>query len=189
MEEKAILRKRVLLQRSRLTDEERKSKSRTIVTKLLNHEKYAASRVFFAYLPFRDEVDIRPFIDEASRRGKTILLPKTRGKGRMDLHVFSGWESVGKGAYGIPEPSEETERWIEINAIDCALVPGVVFDRNGGRIGYGGGYYDRFFARLESKPWSVGVGYHLQLLERVPTDLHDVRMNEIITERETVVLE
>lgn len=84
--------------------------------------------------------------------------------------------------YGILEP-EETAEEIMINHMDLAIVPGVAFDPKGGRVGYGGGFYDRFFSNLQVKIKKIALAYEFQILDRVPIEEHDISIDAIITEK------
>ncbi|WP_151733112.1 5-formyltetrahydrofolate cyclo-ligase [Paenibacillus tengchongensis] len=142
-----------------------------------------------AYVPFRSELDCRPLIDGAWSRGITVLLPRViRETGAMSLHRVNHWDELAPGAYGIMEPAAA-----EPVPMDCTpgavIVPGLAFDRRGGRLGYGRGYYDRLYADWTSAgragarpPLWAGLAYGEQVIPDVPMDNHDAYMDILITE-------
>lgn len=138
------------------------------------------------YIPFRGEVDLRPLIHWAWERGLQVAVPKTnRATRSMSMHPITGFQDLEPGNWGIAEPKSHIPP-LELQTISVVFVPGLAFDLRGGRLGYGGGYYDRFFrmaAEAGVKPLAVGAAYHFQLVERVPTEAHDMRVDQIVTER------
>ncbi|GAB7387805.1 5-formyltetrahydrofolate cyclo-ligase [Bacillaceae bacterium] len=182
--DKRALRRAMLSLRNGMSLQERADASRRIVSRILASERYRESQVIFAFVPFGSEVDIRPLFAAAQAKGKTVLIPKAlAGEKRLLLYHFAGWEKLLPGAYGILEPDEAVSRPADPRTVDYVIVPGVAFDRKGGRLGYGGGYYDRFFALLPKLPWRVGVCFAQQVVPCVPLDPHDVRVDELITEK------
>ncbi len=88
-----------------------------------------------------------------------------------------------QGVYGIMEPDPEKAEEADVSLLEAVVVPGVAFDRHGGRMGYGGGFYDRFLAGLDRLPFLVGVGFSMQVVEHVPLEPHDIRLDGIVTEK------
>lgn len=188
--EKKLLRERMGALRREMSADERHAASASIC-------KYAEGvcqswlagkpdPVIAAFVPIRGEADLRPLMRWAWSQGYRVAVPKTDKVSRtMTLHPISGFHELEAGNWGIPEPKPDIPE-VERAAIDMIFVPGLAFDRCGRRLGYGGGYYDRFFRKwehaAEDKPLTVGVAYHDQLIERVPTEPHDVRVDLVITE-------
>ncbi|MBO7747395.1 5-formyltetrahydrofolate cyclo-ligase [Paenibacillus sp. MWE-103] len=146
-----------------------------------------------AYVPFRSELDTTLLIEWCWRTGLQVVVPRVvRGDRSMELYTIEAWDELAPGAYGIREPDPATARRCKASYVpDVVFVPGLAFDRNGGRLGYGGGYYDRFRDRLEAQtrqagdalpPW-IALGYGAQLVDEVPMDAHDVRVDAVLTER------
>jgi small GTP-binding protein len=120
-------------------------------------------------------------IDGITEQDKKIIVPITDiESGTLSLSYINSMDDMKKGAYGILEP--KTVRKADENNIDVILVPGLAFDRNGGRMGFGKGYYDRLLE--SSKAVKIGLCYDFQILEKIPTEIHDVPMNFVITEKE-----
>lgn len=143
------------------------------------------------YMPFRSELDTKPLIEWCLKEGVVVILPRVHPSDRsMALYRLDGWEGLAPGAYGIMEP--DPERCVPFDAhdrIDVVFAPGLAFDKKGGRLGYGGGYYDRFAANGSGysvppprKACWLGVAYELQLVEDLPMQEHDKRMDGIVTE-------
>ncbi len=149
-------------------------------------------RSVMAYVPFRSELDTTLLIEWCWRTGVTVIMPRCiRSDRSMTLHVVRAWDELSPGAYGIREPHPESaERCPPAFIPDVVFVPGLAFDRHGGRLGYGGGYYDRFHDRLKrlagesgrAMPHWIGLGFETQAVAAVPMDEHDARMHAVITE-------
>ncbi|WP_310831635.1 5-formyltetrahydrofolate cyclo-ligase [Paenibacillus pedocola] len=144
-----------------------------------------------AYVPFRSELDTRPLIDGAWAAGRKVLLPRViQSTGKMSLHPVNSWKELAAGAYGIQEPisAPACEPGGQCRP-DAVFVPGLAFDRRGGRLGYGRGYYDRLRAAWEAElpasagaPLWIGLAFGQQLVPEVPMDYHDAYMDMLITE-------
>ncbi len=139
-----------------------------------------AQRVaLYAALP--DELPTRPLFEGLAALGLERLLPRVRGR-ELDFARVERWEDLRPGRLGIPEPPAELPA-AGLGRGDLILAPGLAFDRQGWRLGRGGGFYDRAFARLEGTR-RVGLGYAFQLVAAVPHDSHDRPVDAIVTERE-----
>ena len=148
--------------------------SAEVVSKLLQRMNHP--QVLMAYWPLPDEVDIRPLIKHLVAEGCTVLLPKVLDDERMELRRYASEADFAEGAFHIMEPVGEP--YNEDDQIDVALVPGMAFDAAGHRLGRGRGYYDRF---LTAHPHlhTIGVCFPFQRVAEVPTEEHDVCMNEV----------
>lgn len=151
----------------------------------------------FSYVSFRDEADTRYLIRNALTAGDHVLVPKVNENDTISVHEIKSESELVPGSWGIPEPGEHTviwpsSRWTEI---DLVMVPGLAFDRRGGRIGYGGGYYDRFISEWKLKHGTTGdtvfaaLAYTEQLLpdgRYVPMEEHDLMLDLIFTSSGTI---
>lgn len=190
--DKKELRRRLLELRDALDPQQRRDLSSKAVDLLRSLDGWRRAQTFLLYAPFRNEVDVSPLLEELFERGAKVLLPRCRpGRlGEMDLACPVCPEDLVPGAYGILEPNPETcpalsEPGREL-IVDLAVVPGVGFDRQGYRIGFGQGYYDRLLgSQGMAGCLSVGVGYHLQLLDNLPRDPWDVPLRAVVTDKET----
>lgn len=134
--------------------------------------------VIMAYCPVRGEVDVSPFWLKEWERGKTILLPRVRDK-ILEAVAFRGWEETAPGAFGIMEPLGPA---VDREKIEAVIVPGVVFDGRGYRLGYGKGFYDRFLALLPSGALTYGVAYSFQVVDELIPSPFDRRVSWMVTD-------
>ena len=151
--------------------------SAEILTALEAHPAFRAADTVLLYHSLKDEVDTHEFIRKWSRL-KRILLPVVVGDD-LELRAYTGPEDLAIGAYGIEEPTGA--RFTDYAAIGFIAVPGVAFDRNGNRLGRGKGYYDRLLPRIPAA-YKAGICFPYQLVEEVPAEPFDIRMDEIITQ-------
>ncbi len=181
--EKQALRKRLLAKRSALGAAERERCSAQAARHLMSFAPLTQCRAILAYYPFRDEIDPRPFLAEALRRDQQVWLPLTDpAKRRLIPYRYEGEHMLRTGAYGIREPDPAIAARADLSLLDAVLLPGVAFDTSGGRLGYGGGYYDRFLPALTNRPLLIGLGFSLQVIERVPREAHDWPLDYLATE-------
>ncbi|NPV37694.1 5-formyltetrahydrofolate cyclo-ligase [Brevinematales bacterium NS] len=179
MEEKVILRRSFLAMREALSEETREQLSWQIerwLEKLLG-EKVSPEVSLMAYWPIRGEVDVLPLMKWWLKKGGRLFLPRVRSREIEVAEVRDLGRDVVKGKYGIPEPVGE----MIICVPTFILVPGVVFDERGFRIGYGGGFYDRFLSRM-TESHTIGVAYRFQVLRALPHDEHDVSLDRVVCE-------
>jgi len=137
-----------------------------------------------AYLPIRGEVDLSAGLYSYEEQGVEIVLPKVMGAGRIEpFFCPPPWQQhVQVASYGIREPMGEA-RQVEPDSIELVLVPGLAFDREFYRLGYGGGYYDRFLPRLRPSALMIGAAFSFQVVESLPHDAHDTRLDALLTEQ------
>lgn len=150
--------------------------SAEILAALEAHPAFRAASTVLLYHSLKDEVDTHEFIRKWSRK-KRILLPVVVGDD-LELRIYTGPEDMAIGAYGINEPTGEL--FTDYAAIEFIAVPGVAFDRSGNRLGRGKGYYDRLLPRIPSA-YKAGICFPYQLVEEVPAEAFDIRMDEVIT--------
>lgn len=151
------------------------SQSADILAALEDHPAFRSAQTVLLYHSLPDEVDTHPFIRKWSGK-KRILLPVVQGE-ELELRIYKGEETLVTGAYGIGEPTGET--FTDYAAIDLVLVPGVAFDRKGNRLGRGKGYYDRLLPHLPAAR-KIGICFPFQIVEEVPAESFDIRMDEIV---------
>lgn len=182
------LRKERLAERNLLNAEQRRSRSEEIQARLLEQSMIRDAGHLFIYVHFRSEVQTLALIDQCLAQGKTVSVPVTLpDESRLlAVQITDPAKQLEPGCFGIPEPTAEriSRARVDPAEIDVVLVPGSVFDPKGGRLGYGGGYYDRFLTRDAPQARRVGLAYALQMLAQVPMQAHDQYMDMIMTERE-----
>ena len=176
MERKKELRKRMaLLKTQHKSSITHQSESANILAALEVHPAFRAANILLIYYSLPDEVDTHTFIQKWSGK-KTILLPVVVGD-ELEIREYTGPEDLATSSYGIGEPTGEV--FTDYSSIDLIAVPGVAFDTNGNRLGRGKGYYDRLLPCIPSA-YKIGICFPFQLVEEVPAEPFDIRMNEII---------
>lgn len=178
MEEKKAIRKQIFKARKEHSDTWIEEKSRRITELLAALPEYEDADRIMAYADYNHEVITRYIIEQSWKDGKEVAVPKVFGKD-MVFYRLTDFSQLESGYFGIPEPKEdgETVSWEDA----MMVMPGVAFDENCNRVGYGGGFYDRF---LEKHPGirRVAVGFSFQILSEVPTEPTDIRPQVIVTE-------
>lgn len=134
-----------------------------------------AAHTVLLYHSLPDEVDTHDFIRRWAGQ-KRILLPVVKGED-LELRPYTGDNCLAEGAFHIDEPTGPA--FTDYVAIDLAIIPGVAFDRQGNRLGRGKGYYDRLLPRLENT-YKIGLCFPCQLVDRIPAEAHDVKMDEVL---------
>jgi len=172
--------------RAALTASEQDAMSAAAQEALIGSPPFARAETVLIYMPFRGEVATEVIARAAAGAGKRLALPRVvRQPKGLVLHSYSGEPAtLAGGAYGILEPRPE---WpvVAPRAIDLVVVPGVAFDRSGGRLGYGGGYYDRLLPAVRTaNPGAVliGLAYGFQVTQELPRDSHDIPVDGLATE-------
>lgn len=190
-QEKAAFRVQMTSMRDAIADELRREQSATACERLINWTEASGLRSVMAYASFRSELCLDSFIEWCWVKGVEVILPRCMPADRtMTLFRLENWNQLTLGAYGIREPDTAKAAALSADYLpDAVIVPGLAFDRRGGRMGYGAGYYDRFAERadglMESRDqkllW-IGAGFEAQLVERVPLEVHDLRLDGVVTE-------
>lgn len=171
--------RQIIRQRKRqLSEAQRQELSVAVNGLLLNNHHIADAKVVMLYSPLPDEVDVSMLTERLRDMGKTVVLPVVTGEETMAARLYEGRSALVSGAYGINEPTSETN--VDSSVIEAAIIPGMAFDRKGHRLGRGKGYYDRFLADTPYI-YKIGVCFPFQIVDDVPCDIHDVVMDEVIT--------
>jgi 5-formyltetrahydrofolate cyclo-ligase len=189
---KRVLRRRVLARRAAWCAGQREEASAAVRERLLALPEFRAAKGVHAFVSFPDEVDTEPILAACAHAGKTIFLPYLTPDGKwIGCGRWDGRAPLLPGPFGTWEPPLESRAPVRPTAIDLVLVPGVAFDRRGGRLGYGKGYYDGFLAELREQrgamPPLVALAFSVQIVEAVPLSPWDVRIPQVLTERERIV--
>lgn len=176
------LRATMLARRQAIASADRAAWDQAVQTHAALSPYFQRATTLLLYMPFRGEVATGALADTARAAGKRVVMPKVVRQGHeLTLHLISGHKGdLAPGAYGIVEPQPHTPQ-VARHEIDLVVVPGVAFDRRGGRMGYGGGYYDRLLGDLPHAV-KLGYAYELQILPQLPLERHDVRMDALVTE-------
>ena len=187
-EEKKALRKDVLSRCELLPHEDVAAFSGSISEKLFALPEYQAAKTIMFFVNFNKEVVTLDMIPHSFSHGKRVIVPKTVQKERRMIlsEIFDVKEDLAPGLWGILEPKKDKLRPVDAKEIDFVVVPGVAFDEQGNRLGYGGGFYDRFFNDLREGVPLVAVTYELQMVPQVPVAEWDRQVDIIITEERVI---
>lgn len=182
MKNKKELRKEILGIRNSLSDDDVKLHSEAICSRLAETEQYRRAENVCLYMPIRNEVDVTMIMERARADGKIVWLPRVR-EGRMHFHLYDEETALVGGAFGIREPDSESV--LVPGGETLVVMPGAVFSEKRDRIGYGGGYYDRFLEEYEAC-MTVAVCYDFQIADGVPAEEHDIRPELIVSEKRVI---
>ncbi|MBZ7925641.1 5-formyltetrahydrofolate cyclo-ligase [Ensifer adhaerens] len=175
-------RKRLIPARQGIPSAERSASTDAIVTALDQLLPNVRGETISLYWPFRGEPDLRACMSTLIARGADCALPVVVAKAKpLGFRSWRAGEALEKGVWGIPIPSNGRDVQPTI-----VIAPLVGFDESGFRLGYGGGYYDRTLAVLQSKPFVIGVGFEQQKMESIRPQWHDIAMDAIVTEGRTL---
>jgi 5-formyltetrahydrofolate cyclo-ligase len=179
--DKKEIRKRMLQLRDEQKPADRALWDDIIFSKLTGGSDYRNAATIFIFVSFRSEVDTHRIIRKALEDGKVVAVPKvlSRAEGMRAFRIES-MEDLQEGYFGVLEPREGCPE-IPVGDIELILMPGAAFDREGGRIGYGGGFYDRYISEAGKDLRKVALAYRMQVLDRVPMEENDIRVDAIIT--------
>ncbi|MCG0274933.1 MAG: 5-formyltetrahydrofolate cyclo-ligase [Thermosediminibacteraceae bacterium] len=179
--DKKELRCQFIEKRMKLSQEDVKKMSEKIISTLFSLDEFKKSKTVMLYVDFRNEVMTQKAIEDALAMGKRVVVPKTiKGQGLLAIEI-KGTHELKPGTYGVLEP--EKNEGLDPKLIDLVVVPGVAFDKRGYRLGYGGGYYDRFLPKLRPDAKKIALAFEIQIAEYLPEDPHDIRMDAVITEK------
>ena len=183
MRDPQTLRREMRTRRAALDEEAQQAASLAVCKRIKALPAYQQAATVMAYWAVRGELSEQPLLEDALKAGKTLLLPRCKGQGWMEPCAIQSLHALVPGLYGIPEPGKACTV-CPPETIDLVLVQGTAFDRRGGRIGQGGGYYDRFLPK--TKAVRAGICHEFALFETLPQTRHDVRMDCMITPQETI---
>lgn len=174
--DKRTLRRQIAAQKSAMTEEEITAASAELARQLFAHPLYRRASAIYGYLSYNQEVRTLPILQQAQADGKRVAVPKVFGA-RMEFLWLDDLTQVAAGYHGIPEPVADAP------VADCAdalvLMPGLAFDRTGRRVGYGGGFYDRFLAQEPAHP-TLALCYAFQMLDEIETEAHDLPVDVVL---------
>jgi len=183
---KAVLRRRVLTARAAMGDAARAEASAAICRRLATLPELVGVRAVLGYAAFGTEVDVDPWLRRALAEGFAVHLPWVAGDALGVARVGDLDEDLAPGWRGVREPPPGRRRTVQPRLLDLVVAPGVAFDRSGARLGYGGGHFDRLLSRLRPGVPVIGVAFAVQLVDRVPHEPHDRRVDVVVTEHEVL---
>jgi 5-formyltetrahydrofolate cyclo-ligase len=170
--------------RQAISPDDRGILSDRIATRLFELPALGAARAVLLFYSFGSEVTTREISRRLLTEGRRVLLPFLEGSDRMEAAELRPGRPPVATTYGPKEPADRAA--VDPEDVDLVVAPGLAFDRMGYRLGYGGGHYDRYLARLGPHATRVGIAFHVQVRERIPSGPDDQRLDFVVTERETI---
>lgn len=178
--DKKIIRKQIQEKLKKISEEDRKIFEEILYKKLYENENFKNAKCVALTIPFRTEINTYPIIEKLLKEGKTVCSPICEKETRkMTFYKIDSLNELIEGYYGIKTPPEIEKNIVEKNDIDLILVPGVGFDKNNYRIGFGGGYYDRYLK--DYKGHTIALAFKEQIVEKVPKNEFDLPVDLVIT--------
>ncbi len=183
---KKALTKEILKRRDGIPPDIKKVKDALIRQRLFTIPEFINAKVVSFYASFRSEVGTLSMIKESLEMGKRVILPKVdKERHILNLYEIKDINELSLGYMEIPEPSIADERLVEGNDIGLFIVPGVVFDERCNRLGYGKGFYDKLLSEI-TNPFLTALAYEEQLIDLIPSELHDVKVDMIVTDKRVI---
>ncbi len=159
--------------------------SKLITDRFMQLPQYASAKTVMFYVDVRDEVRTRHALPAALDSGKRIVVPYCVD-GELELFLLESMEELELGMYRILEPKAElrevASKRLQPEDLDLVMVPGVAFDREGGRTGHGKGYYDKLLQHARPDALLIALAFECQLFEKIPVETHDIYMDAVVTE-------
>lgn len=183
--DKELLREKYIVFRNNLSEDKVKEVSSRITNMFFSLEAIKEKQNFLLYHSFGNEIITYDIINVILRENKNVYLPYISNK-KIEISQIYSKKELKSGAFGIMEPLDRQD--INVNKMDVLVVPGLLFDRKGYRIGYGGGYYDRLLAGIDSHILTIGLAYDDFLQESLPIDKYDIPVKLIISEKQILYI-
>lgn len=184
-ETKKELRKKIKNEAARLSTEYCQTADAKIIENIINLKEFQSSDVIFCYVGRSNEINTIPLLMYILSSGKRLGIPKCISKGIMEVYEIKGLEDLCEGAYGIMEPAEWCSH-VEPDEIQFVCVPCLSCSSDGKRLGYGGGFYDRYLEKIRCK--KTVLCRSLLMNENIPVEVHDIEMDLIVTEKGVIDL-
>ena len=178
--QKSALRKHLLEKRDEISAELREILSKKIHQNVKRLSSYTSSQNVACYFPIGSEVNTHDIMLDILNQNKCLLLPRIENESLV-FYIIPSLEKLEKGNFGIMEPKDSCKK---AKKIDCVLIPTVGVSKSGIRLGYGKGYYDKFLSSTSTV--KISLTYSKQIVKSIPSDSHDIRMNWVVTEDESV---
>ncbi len=175
-----LTRQDVLDKRTRMTDHAVRQLSDRIQERVLKNSFWPSRGMIGLYAPIKNEVMTDVLFKRALESGSRVFFPKVEQG--IVFYEVSGPGDLEKGSWGIPEPNLACSPLLPEESLDILIMPGLVFDTMGARLGYGKGFYDRYLASLEKRPLTIGLAYQFQISENVEQQSWDQTLDYVVTE-------
>ncbi|MFH7831216.1 5-formyltetrahydrofolate cyclo-ligase [Bacillus luti] len=186
-EEKLRLRKQIIEHMNSLSEERYTTLSEQIAFSLYAQKEWAEAKTIGITLSMENEVNTYPIIEKAWEEGKKVVVPKCNKETRtMSFRQISNFDQLETVYMNLREPIPVLTEELDADEIDLQIVPGVAYTERGERIGYGGGYYDRYLVHYKGK--TLSLAYEFQMVQHIPVEPFDKNVEKIITEKGTIVI-
>lgn len=173
------IREEILYKRSKISEREKGPKDTIMVESIEALPEFVNAQEILIYIPIHGEVDVTTLFKNHSAK-KKFVLPRTESKSKaLNLYKIDSLDDLIKGTYDIPEPKSHLPK-VPPEDIDLAIIPGVAFAKDGHRVGYGGGFYDRLIKKLKCP--TIGVAYNFQIVNNIQGEDHDEQVDILVTE-------
>lgn len=183
--DKKILRKNIFIKLQQISKKKHLIKSAIIHNKLINHQEIKKAQVIALTIASFPEVNTKLLIETLWKLGKKVAVPKCHpATKKMDFYIFDDYNQLEVVYLNLKEPKPDYTTKIDKEEIDVLISPGIVFDTTGYRIGFGGGYYDRFLQDFTKT--TISMAFEIQIVEKIPTDAYDLPIDTIITEERII---
>lgn len=183
METKREIRKKIRCLRKELEPELWREKTEEVFKRVISHPLYRQADTLYCYVDFNRETGTGLLMEHAWKLGKKVAVPRTWEE-KMEFYYIRSFEELSPGGFGIPEPEEDPAAQAP-GSRGLVIVPGVAFDEQGNRIGYGKGYYDRYLSHHPGLD-TMAVAFEFQVYPSVPAEEFDRKMDVLITEKRTI---
>ena len=183
---KKEIRSAILKKRKSMLFSEVLEKSERIKEQIFHADEFKDAKTVLFYVSYDNEVYTHKMIKKSLEIKKQVIIPKIDMKNRTILcSSLTQWDDLLAGAYNILEPRQECLNEVALESIDLIIIPGIAFDYRGNRIGHGMGYYDRLLQK-KMKANRLGLAFELQIVESIPTDKYDIKVEKIVTEERII---
>ena len=190
--DKKTIRQEIILRRDSISGNIKKGKDAAIRQRIIRLPEFTDAKTILFYASFRSEVDTREMIKISLSHRKQAVLPKVdKENKKLKLYEIKAMSELMQGYMGILEPSVSEERLTGLDDIDLIIIPGAAFDASGNRLGYGAGFYDRLLAgiKIKKKIPVIAPAYEEQIIEKIPSEPHDVKVKKIVTDMRVIECE
>lgn len=184
---KKTIRQEVLRRRDAISKNVKKEKDIVIMQRISQLPEFINAKTIFFYTSFRNEVDTMDMIKVSLNAGKLIVLPRVdKENNRLKLYEIKNMNELARGYMWILEPFVSEDRLRNLDDIDLIIIPGAAFDIYGNRLGYGAGFYDMLLSKMEKKIPIVAPAYEEQIVEKIPAEPHDIKVDKIVTDKKVI---
>jgi len=185
---KESLRRKFLQQRSSLSREDWENLSQKILNRFFELELWEKVKLLTCYVSFNNEVNTLPILREAIKQNKQVAVPRVNAnKDGLSFYEIKDIErDLELGSFKILEPIPERTKQISPEIPELHIVPGIVFDKKGFRIGYGRGYYDKFLNTISQEAIKVALAFDFQVIDKIPVGVNDIPIDLIITDKKII---